>query len=157
MLHTLKPNSGSRRTRKKVARGNSGGGGTTAGRGTKGQHARTGKGYRFGFEGGQVPLIRRQPKLGGFTHPRRVDFEVVNIDTLEDILEAGSYDPAALRAKRILRTNAPVKLLSRGAVTKKFTISVHAASAKAKEAVEKAGGTVTIIPRDPSRSVVSKS
>ena len=145
MLNTLKPNAGSRRTRKKVARGNSGGGGTTAGRGTKGQHARTGKGYRFGFEGGQVPLIRRQPKLGGFTHPRRKDFEALNIDTLEAILDAGTYDPAALRLKRILRTKNPVKLLSRGTVTKKFSISVHAASGAAKAAVEKAGGTVTII------------
>ena len=147
MLHTLKPNPGSRRTRKKVARGNSGGGGTTAGRGTKGQHARTGKGYRFGFEGGQVPLIRRQPKMGGFTHPRRVDFEPVNVDTLEAKLDAGSYDPAALRAKKILRTGSPVKLLSRGTVTKKFALSVHAASASAKAAVEKAGGTVTIIQK----------
>ncbi len=145
MLNTLKPNPGSRRTRKKVARGNSGGGGTTAGRGTKGQHARTGKGYRFGFEGGQVPLIRRQPKLGGFNQPRRRSFEPLNLDTLEAKLDAGSYDPAALRAKRILRTNSPVKLLSRGAVTKKFALSVHAVSGKAKEAVEKAGGSVTII------------
>ncbi|MSR87007.1 50S ribosomal protein L15 [Candidatus Peribacteria bacterium] len=145
MLHTLKPNPGSRRTRKKVARGNSGGGGTTAGRGTKGQHARSGKGYRFGFEGGQVPLIRRQPKLGGFTHPRRKDFEPLNLDVLEEELDAGSYDPAALRMKRILRTGNRVKLLSRGTVTKKFVLSVHAASAKAKEAVEKAGGSVTFI------------
>ena len=145
MLHTLKPNPGSRRTRKKVARGNSGGGGTTAGRGTKGQHARTGKGYRFGFEGGQVPLIRRQPKLGGFTHPRREDFEPVNLDTLEARLDAGAYDPAALREKNILRTGHPVKLLSRGSVSKKFALTVHAASVKAKEAVEKAGGSVTII------------
>ncbi len=145
MLHTLKPNPGSRRTRKKVARGNSGGGGTTAGRGTKGQHARTGKGYRFGFEGGQVPLIRRQPKLGGFTHPRREDFEPLNIDTLEASLDAGTYDPAGLREKKLLRTNQRVKLLSRGTVSKKFALSVHAASEKAKQAVEKAGGTVTII------------
>ena len=144
MLNTLKPNPGSRRTRKKVARGNSGGG-TTAGRGTKGQHARTGKGYRFGFEGGQVPLIRRQPKLGGFNQPRRRSFEPLNLDVLEAALDAGSYDPAALRMKRILRTNSPVKLLSRGTVTKKFSLSVHAASLSAKMAVEKAGGSVTII------------
>ena len=145
MLHTLKPNPGSRRIRKKVARGNSGGGGTTAGRGTKGQHARTGKGYRFGFEGGQVPLIRRQPKLGGFTQPRRKDFEPLNLDTLDAALEAGSYDVAALREKRLIRTGNPVKLLSRGTVSKKFSLTVHAVSAKAKAAVEKAGGTVTII------------
>lgn len=144
MLHTLKPNPGSRRTRKKVARGPGGGGGTTAGRGTKGQQSRTGKGRKFGFEGGQVPLIRRQPKMGGFTRPRSEQNEPLNLDVLET-LDAGSYDPAALREKGVLRRNGPVKLLSRGAVTKKFTLTVHAASAKAKAAVEKAGGTVTII------------
>ncbi len=145
MLHTLKPNARSRRRPKRVARGNSAGGGTTGGRGTKGQQSRTGKGRKFGFEGGQVPLIRRQPKLGGFTKPRRVDFEPLNLDVLEARLDAGTYGPAELRAKRILRTGGPVKLLSRGTVTKKFSLSVHAASAKAKEAVEKAGGTVTLL------------
>lgn len=145
MLHQLRPNPGSRKRVRRIARGNSGKGGTTGGRGTKGQHARSGKGMRFGFEGGQVPLIRRQPKLGGFTHPRRNPFEPLNVDTLEERLEAGAYDPAALRAKKLLRTNQRVKLLSRGEVKKKFSLTVHAASAKAKEAVEKAGGTVTII------------
>jgi large subunit ribosomal protein L15 len=145
VLHSLRPNPGSRRRPKRVARGNSAGGGTTGGRGTKGQQSRVGKGRKFGFEGGQVPLIRRQPKLGGFTHPRREDFEPLNLDTLEERLEAGSYDPAALREKRILRTGHRVKLLSRGTVSKKFSLTVHAASAKAKEAVEKAGGTVTLI------------
>lgn len=144
MLHQLRPNAGSRKTRKRVARGNSAGGGTTGGRGTKGQQSRVGKGRKFGFEGGQVPLIRRQPKMGGFKQPRRREYEPLNLDVLE-ALDAGSYDVAALRAKRLLRTGNPVKLLSRGAVTKKFTLSVHATSAKAKQAVEKAGGTVTII------------
>ena len=145
MLHTLKPNSGSRPLRKRVARGNSGKGGTTAGRGTKGQQSRVGKGRRFGFEGGQVPLIRRQPKMGGFTRPRRKDYEPLNIDTLEARLDAGAYDVAALREKQILRTGNPVKLLSRGIVTKKFSLSVHAASLKARAAVEKVGGSVTIL------------
>lgn len=149
MLHSLRPSPGSRRLRKRVARGTSAGGGTTGGRGTKGQHSRVGKGRRFGFEGGQVPLIRRQPKLGGFAHPRRREFEPLNLDTLET-LDAGSYDIAALRAKRLVRTRNPVKLLSRGAVTKKFALSIHAASAKAKAAVEKAGGSVTII--SPTRA-----
>ncbi|NOS67166.1 MAG: 50S ribosomal protein L15 [Candidatus Peribacteraceae bacterium] len=147
MLHTLKPNPGSRPTRKRVARGNSAGGGTTGGRGTKGQQSRVGKGRKFGFEGGQVPLIRRQPKMGGFTHPRRREYEPLNLDVLEEMLDAGSYDPASLREKRILRTRFPVKLLSRGTVSKKFTLSVHAASVNAKKAVEKAGGTVTIIQK----------
>lgn len=145
MLHTLRPNPGSRRKSKRVARGNSAGGGTTAGRGTKGQQSRTGKGRKHGFEGGQVALIVRQPKLGGFTHPRRVDFEPLNLDLLEDMLDAGTYDVAALRGRKVLRTNRPVKLLGRGAVTKKFSLTVHAASRTARQAVEKAGGTVTIV------------
>ena len=145
MLHALRPNPGSRRLRKRVARGNSAGGGTTGGRGTKGQQSRVGKGRKFGFEGGQVPLIRRQPKMGGFTHPRHRFYEPLNLDTLEERLEAGSYDPAALHSRRILRTGQSVKLLGRGQITKKFSLSVHAASASARQAVEKAGGSVTII------------
>lgn len=146
MLHTLRSNQGSRKIRKRVARGNSGKGGTTAGRGTKGQQSRVGKGRKFGFEGGQVPLIRRQPKMSGFTRPRSRKYEPLNLDTLEKKLDAGTYDIVSLREKRILRTGNPVKLLSRGTISKKFSLSVHAVSAQAKQAVEKAGGSVTIIP-----------
>ena len=143
MLHQLRPSPGSTFRRKRVGRGNSAGGGTTAGRGTKGQHARTGKGKRHGFEGGQMPLLRRQPKLGGFQHPRRVEFETVNIGTLEK-LPPGSYDSAALHAHRLVHKGRPVKVLGKGTLTKKFTLTVHAVSKGAKAAVEKAGGTVTI-------------
>jgi large subunit ribosomal protein L15 len=83
--------------------------------------------------------------MGGFTHPRRKDFEPLNLDTLEARLDAGTYGPAALREQKLIRSHRRVKLLSRGNVSKKFTLSVHAASAKAKESIEKAGGTVTII------------
>lgn len=145
MLHHFKPAKGSRSRRKRVARGNSAGGGTTAGRGTKGQHARTGKGQKFGFEGGQVPLLMRQPKLGGFTHPRREDFEAIPLQVLERKLKAGSYDIAALREQKIVRRNGKVKILGGGALTKKLDLTVHAASKSAKEAVKKAGGSVTIV------------
>lgn len=145
MLHTLKPALGSRKYRKRVARGNSAGGGTTAGRGTKGQHARTGKGRKHGFEGGQVPLLVRQPKLGGFKRPRREEYSVVNLEAIEEALEPGSYNVAALRAKRLVRRTQRVKLLGEGTLTKKYSLSVHAASRSAKAAVEKAGGTVTIL------------
>lgn len=144
MLHMLKPAPGSRKARKRVARGTSGKGGMTAGRGTKGQQARAGKGRRFGFEGGQTPLLRRQPKLGGFRSPRRRAYEIVTLATLEQRLPAGSYDVAALREAKILRTNKPAKLLATGTVQKKFHCTVHAASAGAKEAIEKAGGSVSI-------------
>ncbi len=145
MLHNLRPASGSTFRRKRVGRGRAAGGGTTAGRGTKGQQSRTGKGRRFGFEGGQMPLLRRQPKLGGFKKPRRVTFEPLNLDLLEARLEAGTYNLAALRAKRILKTDRPVKLLGNGKVTKKFSIEAHAASKSAKKALEAVGGSLKII------------
>ena len=145
MLHSLKAAPGSRKGIKRIGRGNAAGGGTTAGRGTKGQAARTGKGRRFGFEGGQTPLIRRQPKLGGFRSPQRVPYEVLNVGDLEAALDAGSYDVEALKANRLVRKGSNVKLLARGTVSKKFDITVHAVSETAKAAIEKAGGRVTVL------------
>ena len=136
MLHTLASAPGSHKTRKRIARGNSAGGGTTAGKGTKGQQSRSGNGRRFGFEGGQSPLLRRQPKLSGFKNVNRIEYEVINLSTLEEKLSAGAYDIPALKLAKIVRTNKPVKLLSKGSVTKKFTLTVHKASRKAKEAIE---------------------
>jgi len=134
MHHLIKPARGSNKNRKRVARGNSAGGGTTAGRGTKGQQSRTGKGRNFGFEGGQVPLLMRQPKMGGFTRSRKVHHEVT----------AGAYDAAALRMHGLLSSKRPVKILGQGTLTKKFTLTVAATSSTAKKAIEKAGGSVTI-------------
>lgn len=145
MSNTLKPNRGSSQKRHRVARGNGAGSGTTGGRGTKGQQSRVGKGRSLGFEGGQTPLLRRQPKLGGFTHPRRVNMEPLNLDILEKRVPAGSYDLAALKSLRIISGRSPVKLLGRGAITKKLSLTVNAASKSAKAAVEKAGGSVTIV------------
>ncbi len=144
MLHTLKPNYGSTKQKKRVARGNGSGQGTTAGRGTKGQQSRTGKGRKPGFEGGQTPIARRQPKLGGFIAPRRPDYEILNLDVLESKLEAGTYDKDSLSKARLVDGGRPVKVLGRGKVTKKFALTVHAVSDSAKEAIEKAGGSVTI-------------
>jgi large subunit ribosomal protein L15 len=144
MLHTLKPAQGATKRRKRVARGNSSGTGTTAGRGTKGQQSRTGKGRKFGFEGGQIPLLRRQPKLGGFRSPRKERYEIINLDILEEKLEAGTYDAAALRKAKVARSQRPVKILAGVELTKKFVLTVDAASEGAKKAVEKAGGSVAI-------------
>ncbi|MFH0851353.1 MAG: 50S ribosomal protein L15 [Candidatus Peregrinibacteria bacterium] len=141
----LRPTPGSTHKRKRIARGNSAGGGTTAGRGTKGQQSRAGKGRKFGFEGGQVPLIIRQPKLPGFRRPMHRTFEVINIEVLEARLPAGAYDPSALRTHRLRSTNHPVKILGTGAVSKKFDLTVHAVSKSAREALTKAGGSVTIM------------
>lgn len=145
MLHSLRPAPGSTKRRKRVARGNSGKGGTTAGRGTKGQQSRTGKGRAFGFEGGQTPMLRRQPKLGGFTPPRQKVFEVLNVKTLEEKLSAGSYSVADYAARRLVRAGKPVKILGDGTITKKMKLQAHAASKSAKEAVAKAGGVIEII------------
>lgn len=141
----LRPSPGSTFKRKRIARGNSAGGGTTAGRGTKGQHSRAGKGRKFGFEGGQVPLIIRQPKLSGFKRPMHRTFEVLNLALLEAKLPAGAYDPAKLKALKLCSTNNPVKILGMGAVTKKFDLTVHAVSKSARAALTKAGGSVTIV------------
>lgn len=142
MLNTLKPAPGSRKSSKRAGRGNSAGRGTTAGRGTKGQGSRSGSKSNRIFEGGQTPLMVRQPKLGGFNNPNRVEYEVVNLDTLEEKLAAGKYDVAALKENNIVSTGKRIKLLARGEVKKKFEITVHAASKIAKEAIEKAGGKV---------------
>ncbi|MBI4129255.1 50S ribosomal protein L15 [Candidatus Peregrinibacteria bacterium] len=147
MLHTLRPSPGSRRKPRRVGRGISAGGGKTAGRGTKGQHARTGKGRRFGFEGGQTPLLRRQPKLGGFRNPRRRVYQVLDVRRLEQKLEAGSYDLEALRGHKLVQGDHPVKLLGKGELTKKLILTVHAASKGARRAVENAGGELTIIKK----------
>ncbi len=145
MLHTLSPAPGSRLKSKRIARGNSAGGGTTAGKGTKGQQSRSGHRRRFGFEGGQTPLLLRQPKFGGFRNPNRKEYEPLNVAVLEEKLAAGTYDITALREAKVLRTKKPVKLLARGEVKKKFVLTVNAVSKKAKEAVEAAGGKVQLV------------
>lgn len=143
MLHTLKPAKGARKSSRRVGRGNGSGRGTFCGHGCKGQQARAGRGKGPQFEGGQTPLVRRQPKLGGFKNPTREEFSIVNIRTLEEHLDAGTYDIAKLREARLVQGRHPVKLLGDGNVTKKFNVSVNAVSKSAKKAIEKAGGSIT--------------
>ncbi len=143
-LHRLTPAKGSRSKKIRPGRGSAAGRGTTAGRGTKGQQSRQGKGTHVGFEGGQTPLLRRQPKLGGFLSVRKITYEVVNLGTLEAKLEAGTYGPAELKSARLVSGKSPVKLLGKGDLSKKFALTVHAASKSAKAAVAKAGGSVTL-------------
>lgn len=150
MLHTLRPSPHARRRPRRRGRGISAGGGKTAGRGTKGQHARTGKGRRFGFEGGQTPLLRRQPKIGGFRNPRRIPAAIVDIRACEEKLDPGTYDVAALRERGIVKGKGLVKLLGKGVLTKAFSFTIHAASKGARIAVEQAGGKVIILcPKKP--------
>ncbi len=145
MLNNLKPAPGSRKKAIRRGRGSSAGRGTTAGRGTKGYGSRAGSSTRLNFEGGQTPLLMRQPKLGGFRSPNHKDYEAVNVGDLEKKVDAGKYDVKDLKAQKVVRTSKPVKLLSRGEVKKKFDLTVHAASKAAIAAIEKAGGKVTVL------------
>jgi len=145
MLNNLKPAPGSRKKANRRGRGSSAGRGTTAGRGTKGYGSRSGSSTARNFEGGQTPLLMRQPKLGGFRNPNHKEFEVLNIGDLEKKVEAGKYGVKELKAQKVISTNMPIKLLSRGEVKKKFELTVHAASKTAIAAIEKAGGKVTVL------------
>lgn len=139
--HTLKQPEGAKRPRKRVGRGNASGTGTTAGRGAKGQRKRGT--VRPGFEGGQIPLVRRAPTLRGFKNPTRVEFLALNIDVLADRFPAGStVDGPALFNQRLLDSpNQPFKVLSRGELSHALTVRAPRLSAAAKEAITNAGGS----------------
>jgi large subunit ribosomal protein L15 len=142
-VHDLKPAPGSTRERRRVGRGIAGKGGKTAGRGTKGQGARDN--VKPGFEGGQLPLTQRIPKLKGFKNPFRVEYNVINLDTLE-AFEGDVVNPDTLRAKGLVHKHGLVKVLGRGELTKKLSVSAHAFSKSATSAIEAAGGRVEILP-----------
>jgi large subunit ribosomal protein L15 len=142
-IHDLKPAPGSNRRRKRVGRGIGGHGGKTAGRGTKGQNARGS--VRVGFEGGQMPLHMRVPKLKGFKNPFRVEYQAVNLDTLEDS-GLDEITPEALHARGLVGKKSLVKVLGRGEITRALTVKAHAVSKSASEAITSAGGTVEILP-----------
>jgi large subunit ribosomal protein L15 len=141
-VHDLSPAPGSSKNPKRVGRGIGGKGGKTAGRGTKGQYARNT--VARGFEGGQMPLKQRVPKLKGFTNPFRVEYTAVNLDTLSELGES-TIDPEVLLAHGLVRKGAFVKVLARGEVTSKLDVHVHAASKAAEAAIVAAGGSVTLI------------
>jgi large subunit ribosomal protein L15 len=141
-LHDLKPAPGSRRPRRRVARGIGGKGGKTAGRGTKGQGARDT--IPAGFEGGQLPLMQRIPKLKGFTNPFRVEYHPVNLHTLETF-SGDVATPDTLAQEGLVKKGALVKVLGRGELNRKIRVEAHAFSATARQAIESAGGTVEIL------------
>jgi large subunit ribosomal protein L15 len=145
-LHDLKPSPGSRRKRKRVGRGPGSGKGKTSGRGHKGQKARSGGTVPAGFEGGQMPLQRRIPKRG-FTPLNRVDYQVVNVGALGTV-EGDEVTPETLvRHGLIGSAKAPLKILGDGDVERALTVRAHAFSGSAREKIEGAGGTVTVIDR----------
>lgn len=149
-LSDISDNAGSRKKRMRVGRGIGSGKGKTSGRGGKGQTARSGVRIK-GFEGGQMPLHRRLPKRG-FNNIFRLDFTEINLDRLQDAIDAKTIDAGAVinaealvKSGAIRRVKDGVRLLGRGEIKAKLNIEVHGASKSAIEAVEKAGGTVKIL------------
>ncbi|MET0199373.1 MULTISPECIES: 50S ribosomal protein L15 [Nocardiaceae] len=141
-LHHLRPAPGSKSAKIRVGRGEGGKRGKTAGRGTKGTGAR--KNVPARFEGGQMPLHMRLPKLKGFTNPNRVEFQVVNLRDIERLFpEGGQISIADLIAKGAVRKNEPVKVLGDGKLTVKVDISVNKFTGSAKEKIAAAGGSAT--------------
>ena len=143
-VHDLKPAAGSTKAKRRVGRGISGKGGKTAGRGTKGQKARGS--VKPGFEGGQLPLVQRIPKLRGFNNPFRVEYVVINVGALAD-LDITEITPAALRERGLIPKKGLVKVLGDGELSSALTVSAHAFSKSAEHAITAAGGSVSVLPK----------
>jgi len=144
-LHTLKPRPGSKHRVKRLGCGESSGHGKTSGKGHKGQKARSGGSIRLGFEGGQMPLLRRMPKRGFNNANFKTKFAVVNLDALNAFEDGATVDEQTLLAAGVIRRPYDqVKILGSGELTKKLTITAHKASETAKAAIEKSGGTLTL-------------
>jgi len=144
-LHDLKPRPGAKHRRKRLGQGESSGHGKTSGRGGKGQTARSGSSIRIGFEGGQMPLIRRIPKRGFNNARHTVAYLPVNLADLNQFEDGARVDEAALRSLGLAKGKAAgVKILGTGELTRKLTVSVHAYSASARAKIEAKGGTCEI-------------
>ena len=142
-LHDLKPDEGSKKKRTRVGRGIAAGKGKTAGRGTKGQGARSGGGKGPYFEGGQLPLVRRLPFKRGFTNVFRIEYQEVNVERLNDLDEGTVVNAALLAEKGLVReADRPVVILGDGDLTKKLTVQAHRFTKSAQEKIEKAGGSI---------------
>jgi len=142
-LHHLKPAPGSHHARTRVGRGEGGHGGKTAGRGTKGSKAR--KNMPLWFEGGQMPLYRRLPKLRGFKRPDKEYYAVVNVERLNEFRAGSTVGPEELRARGLIKKRGRVKVLGEGELAKGLTVRAHAFSVGAVERIQAAGGTVEVI------------
>ncbi|MDX1951418.1 MAG: 50S ribosomal protein L15 [Verrucomicrobiota bacterium] len=144
-LHNLKPNPGAKHRRKRLGQGESSGHGKTSGRGGKGQSARSGSSIRPGFEGGQMPLIRRIPKRGFSNVRHETRYIPVNLDVLNQFDDGARVDEPALRSLGLANgKGAGIKILGTGELSKKLTVSAHAFSATARQKIENKGGTCEI-------------
>ena len=144
MEHQVSPPPGARRSRKRVGRGDSAGGGSYAGRGMKGQKSRSGPGLRPGFEGGQMPLIKGLPMKRGFHNRYKTYYALVNLDTLQERFEAGArITPETLHRLGIVRrTRLPLKVVGDGELHQAITVVAHKFTASARAKIEAAGGAV---------------
>jgi large subunit ribosomal protein L15 len=151
-LNDLRPDEGSRKKRKRVGRGISAGQGKTAGRGTKGQKARSGGGVAPYFEGGQLPLARRLPYKRGFNNPNKIVYQPVNLRDLAGFEEGTEIEPVVLTIVGLLKSpDDPFVILGDGDINVSLTVKAHRFSKSAQEKIEKAGGRVELLPLDSER------
>ncbi len=144
-LHELSYNEGARKERKRLGRGQGSGQGKTAGKGHKGQNARSGGGVAIGFEGGQTPIYKRIPKRG-FTNFTRKEYAIVNLSTLDLFEDGTEVTPELLKERGIVKKElSGIKVLGDGTLEKKLTVKCHKISKSAQAAIEKAGGKVEVI------------
>lgn len=143
-LHEIKAPEGSTHRKKRVGRGHGSGHGKTSGRGTKGQNAR-GQGFRLGFEGGQMPLAMRLPKLGGFKNPFKIDYAIINLSKLSAFKDGSHLTPEAFYQSGHADAGQLVKVLGAGKLRRKLTVEAHAFSETARAAIEARGGSVVVI------------
>ena len=153
-LHTLKPAEGSTKTKKRLGRGQGSGKGGTASKGHKGAKSRSGYKSKIGFEGGQMPLQRRVPKFG-FRNINRVEYKGINLDTIQELVD--KIKPKAITTQLLVDNGLAnkkdlIKILGRGELKSKITISAHGFSAKAKSIIEDLGGKVEVVETKKSKS-----
>ena len=139
--HDLRPNPGAKKDKRRIGRGNGSGQGTTAGKGTKGQQARSGMNRR-GFEGGQISIAKRMPYKRGFTNHFRVEFEIVNVGRLDELALEGLIDQTALARAGIVDMARPLKILGDGEITRPIQVRANRVTAGARAKSEAAGGSV---------------
>ncbi|MES2768897.1 MAG: 50S ribosomal protein L15 [Bdellovibrionota bacterium] len=143
LLSSLRPRKGSVKKKKRIGRGDGSGTGSTAGKGHKGQLARTGGKVRRGFEGGQTPLHRRLPKFGFSNVDFATKYSIVNLTQLETL--SGTVTPETLKTAKLVKGRAPIKVLGNGQLKKALTVKAHQFSETAKKAIEAAGGKVEVV------------
>src|SRR2546428_6837032 len=143
-LHDLKPAAGAHRKARRIGRGTGSGRGKTSGRGQKGQNARS-EGFRLGFEGGQMPLSQRIPKLPGFKNPFKKVYSIVNVSKLSRFRDGSKVDAQSLADAGLARGGEEIKILGAGRIRRKLTVEAHAISNSAREAIATAGGAVKMV------------